>query len=210
MTTLKAQTREKSQNVKVLREEGNMPAVLYGAKEDSVSISVSGREFGKVLKMAGESTVITLDTPNGKKSALIHDIQFDPVKSIPVHADFYIVEAGKEVEVDVPLEFVGVSPAVKELGGSLVKVIHELAIKGKPADLPHSIEVDIAVLKDLESNISAGDVTLPKGIVLTNSADDIIASISVAKEEEEEAPSADIADIEVEKKGKQEEEKTEE
>jgi len=212
MTTLKAQSREKSQDIKALREEGNMPAVLYGPKEDAISITVSGKEFGKVLKEAGESTVITLETPNGKKSALIHDVQFDPVKSIPVHADFYIVEAGKEVEVNVPLEFVGVAPAVKDLGGSLVKVIHELAVKGKPADLPHSIEVDITSLKDLESNISTGDVTLPKGITLSNSADDIVASISVAKEEEEEAPSADLADIEVEKKGKKEgeEEKTEE
>ncbi len=208
MTTLKAQSREKSQNIKTLREGGNMPAVFYGPKEEAVSIVVSGKEFGKVLKEAGESTVITLETSNGKKSALIHDVQFDPVKSIPVHADFYIVEAGKEVEVDVPLEFVGVSLAIKELGGSLVKVIHELTVKGKPADLPHSIEVDITPLKDIGSNISAGDIVLPKGITLTNSLDDIIASISVAKEEEEEAPSADITDIEVEKKGKKEDEES--
>ena len=209
MTTLKAQSREKSQNIKTLREEGIMPAVLYGAKEDAVSVAVSMKEFGKVLKEAGESTVITLETPDGKKSALIHDVQFDPVKSIPIHVDFYIVEAGKEVEVNVPLEFVGTAPAVKDLGGSLVKVVHELAIKGKPADLPHSIEVDIKSLKDLESNISAGDVVLPSGIILTNNADDIIASISVAKEEEEESPSAELDDIEVEKKGKKEEEEKE-
>jgi len=207
MTTLKAQPREASEDLKVLREGGDMPAVLYGPKEDAVSITVSFKEFGKVLKEAGESTVITLDTSKGKKSALIHDVQFDPVKDVPTHADFYIVEEGKEVEVNVPLEFVGVAPAVKELGGTLVKVIHELAIKGKPSELPHSIDVDISVLKDLESNISAGDVSLPNGISLIQGSDDIIASISVTKEEEAE-PEADIAEIEVEKKGKKEEEET--
>jgi len=206
MITLKTQARETS-SLKSQREAGMVPAVMYGAKEDTTPISVSGKEFGKALKEAGESTVITLDTPKGKKSALIHDVQFDPIKSTPLHADFYIIEEGKEVEVDTPLEFVGVSPAVKELGGTLVKVLHELSIKGMPAKLPHSIEVDISALVDIESHISAKDITLPEGITLMNSADEIIASISVAKEEAEEpTEEADISSIEVEKKGKKEEE----
>jgi len=207
MTTLKVQQREKKQDVKILREEGSMPAVLYGPKEDTFPITISMKDFGKVLKEAGESTVITLETPKGKKNAIIHAVQFDPVRSTPIHADFYIIEEGKEVEVNVPLEFVGVSIAVKELGGTLVKVVHELPIKGKPADLPHSIDVDISTLTDLDSNISAEKVVLPKGIVLTINGEEIIASISVAKEEEEEAvESSDIADIEVEQKGKKEDE----
>lgn len=207
MTTLKAQPRDKSQKIKSIIEDGNIPAVIYGPKEDATSIFVSKKEFIKAFREAGESTVIDIETPDGKKSALIHDVQFDPIRTTPIHADFYVVEAGKEVEVNVPLEFVGVSPAVKELGGSLVKVMHELAVKGKPADLPHSIEVDISVLEGLDSNISAGEITLPKGISLSNSADDIIASVSVAKEEEEEtAENEGIADIEVEKKGKKDEE----
>ncbi len=205
MTILKAQLREKSQNIEEIREGGDIPAVLYGYKKEAVSITVSKKDFIKTLKEAGESTVVTIEMPEGKFSVLIHDIQFHPVKSMPIHADFYVIEEGKEVDVNVPLEFVGVSPAIKELGGSLVKVIHELAIKGKPADLPHSVEVDISALENLESNISAGDVVLPKGITLSHSPDDIVASISVAKEEEEEAPVEEIADIEVEKKGKKEE-----
>lgn len=205
MTTLKAQLRDKSQKIKSIIEDGNIPAVFYGPKEDATSIFISKKEFIKAFRDAGESTIVDIETPNGKKkSVLIHDVQFDPVITTPIHVDFYVVEAGKEVEVNVPLEFVGVSPAIKELGGSLVKVIHELAVKGKPADLPHSIEVDISVLDGLDSNISAGDINLPKGISISHSADDIVASISVAKEEEEEVAGEDIADIEVEKKGKKE------
>jgi len=205
MTMLKTQKREKSQNAKAILSEGNIPIVFYGPKEKTASAIVSGKEFGKVLKEAGESTVITLDTSNGKKSALIHDIQFDPIKSTPIHVDFYVVEEGKDVEVNVPLEFVGVATAIKELGGSLVKVMHELAVKGKPADLPHSIEIDISSLETLDSNISSNDVALPKGITLTSTTDDIVASISVTKEEEE-VPVADISDIEVEQKGKKDDE----
>ncbi len=210
MTTLAIQKREDSEDIKGLREKGILPAVMYGAKEETTSISISKKEFEKAFKEAGESTVITLDTANGKKSALIHDVQFDPVKDTPVHVDFYLIEEGKEVEVSVPLDFVGVSPAVKELSGTLVKVMHELSIKGMPAKLPHTIEVDIAVLAELDSNISAKDVLLPDGITLMDNADEIVASISVAKEEEEEeVEAADISSIEVEKKGKKEEEEPE-
>jgi len=84
----------------------------------------------------------------------------------------------------------------------------EMTVKGLPANLPSLIEVDIANLVELDSVITAGSVALPDGIVSALGADEVIASIFVAKEEEEDAPVADIADIEVEKKGKKEEEET--
>ncbi len=211
MITLEIQKREDSENINKLRENGIIPAVMYGSKEKAVSIFVSKKEFEKVFKEAGESTVITLNTKEGKKSAIIHDVQFDPVKDIPVHIDFYIVEAGKDVEVNVPIDFIGVSPAVKELNGTLVKVLHELPIKGIPSKLPHSIEIDISVLVQLDSHIKAKDIFLPSGIVLVGNDDEIVASISVVKEEEEEeTEESDLSSIEVQKKGKKEEETPEE
>lgn len=206
MITLKIEKRENSKDLASLREEGVLPAVMYGAKEKSESIAVDLKEFIKVFKEAGESAVIELDSADGKKNALINEVQLDPVKNVPIHADFYIVEKGKEVEVSVPLEFVGVSTAVKELGATLVKVMHELPIKGVPSKLPHVVEIDISALKDLESRVSAEDVVLPDGIELNVDGNETVASVSVAKEEEEDTQTADIADIEVEKKGKKEEE----
>jgi large subunit ribosomal protein L25 len=203
MNILATKPREISQKTESLRKEGIIPAVMYGPKEDSVSISVSRKEFENILKEAGKSTVITLETVKGKKNALIHEVQFDPVKGNPIHADFYIVEKGKEVEVQVPLEFVGVSPAVKELGGTLVKVLHELSVKGAPAKLPHSIEVDISILKTFDDSISAKDIILPEGVSLVEKPDEIIALASEVKEEEEVTlEKEDISEIEVEKKGK--------
>ncbi len=206
MITLKADERKEGKKPATLRSEGVLPVVLYGPHEETISLTVDAKEFGMVLKEAGESTVVTLKTSGGDKSVLIHEIQYDPVKDVPVHVDFYAVDMKKEVEVAIPLEFVGVSPAVKGLGGNLVKVMHEMTVRGLPANLPAMLEVDITTLAELDSVITASEVALPDGIASALGADEVIASISVAKEEEEDAPVADMADIEVEKKGKKEEE----
>jgi large subunit ribosomal protein L25 len=85
-------------------------------------------------------------------------------------------------------------------------VLHEVEIKALPNDLPHGIEVDISVLENADSQIHASDLKLPKGVTLVTEAEEVVASISVAQEETEEAAPVDLASIEVEKKGKKEEE----
>ncbi|KKT13103.1 MAG: 50S ribosomal protein L25 [Parcubacteria group bacterium GW2011_GWC1_43_30] len=103
-------------------------------------------DFLKVWKEAGASSIVTLETPEGIKESLIQDVDLDPITGTPRHADFYIFEKGHKLEVELPLEFVGISPAVKDLGGMLVKVLHELKIEAMPKDLPHNIKVDVSVL----------------------------------------------------------------
>lgn len=206
MFTLTVNKREKGKNKK-LRQEGRIPAVFYGKKEESTPIAVDAVAFAKVLKEAGESSVITLKTESGEKEALIKDVDFDPVTEAPRHADFYVFEKGHKLEVSVPLEFIGVAPAVKELGGILVKVLHELKIRAMPKDLPHEVQVDISSLKDFESQIIARNLKLPEGVELMESPEEIIALVEEAKEEvEEEVVAPDLSSIEVEKKGKAEEE----
>jgi large subunit ribosomal protein L25 len=123
---------------------------------------------------------------------------------MPRHADFYVIEKGAKVKVDVQLVFDGVSPAVKDLGGILVKVLREVEIEAGAKDLPHELRVDISTLVDLKSVIHAKDLALPTGVTLITKADEIVASIAEAKEEVEEAPTAvDMSAIEVEKKGKE-------
>ena len=93
---------------------------------------------------------------------------------------------------------------MKDLGGTLVKVMHELEIEAMPKDLPKNISIDIASLVNFESQILAKDIKLPGGVTLTVGAEEVIAAVSEAKEEEE-APAApvDLSTIEVEKKGKE-------
>ena len=204
---LNIRIRQGKKTLTTLRKGGEMPAVFYGPKETSTPIVFSIAEFKKLWKKAGESTVVVLKGEDGEKEALIYDVDFDPITGEPRHADFYVMEKGKRVEVAVPLEFVGVAPAVKELGGVLVKALHELEIESLPKDLPHAIEIDVSSLVDFESNILAKDIKLPAGVALKTNPEEVVASTSEAKEEPE-APVAEmtIADIEVEKKGKKEEE----
>ena len=198
--------------VSELRKEGELPAVFYGGKDGSKCLTLNLVEFKKVLKDAGESSIVSLELDGKKIDVLIHEVQFDPVTDEPVHADFYVVSQDKEIEVDVPLIFEGVPPAVKEFGGSLVKVMHELPISALPKDLPHDITVDVSLLKTLDDQVLVSDLKLPTGVKVTVEDSEVVASITEAGEEvvEEVAP-ADLSDIEVEKKGKQEgEEETKE
>jgi large subunit ribosomal protein L25 len=206
MLTLKGELRDPKMKLAALRAEGFIPAVFYGHKEKTTPCVFPLNMFKKAWKEAGESTVITLEMPKGKVNALIQEVQVDPIKGQPVHADFYVIEKGHEVTVHTPIEFIGISEAVKTLGGSLVKVLHELEVKALPENLPHSFTVDISSLANLDSQILAKDIELPKGVTLVTGSDDVVAAIAVAKDEPIEAPVMDLSAIEVEKKGKKEEE----
>jgi len=187
-------------------KEGVLPAVYYGAKVESTPVSVHLASFKKILKEAGSSTVISLVEEGKEKDVLIQQVAFDPVSDEPIHVDFLVIDKDKKVVVRVPLVFEGESPAVKSLGGSLVKVLHEIEIEGLPKDLPSEFKIDLTKLETLESTIALKDLTMPEGIVPTESPDEVVASIAVQKEEEEEVTEeADLSSIEVEKKGKKEE-----
>jgi|SRR3989344_4065271 len=206
MLTLDVQVRDKSAKLADLRKAGKMPAVFYGKKTASTPISVLQKDFLKVWRAAGESSVVTLKDNTATVDTLIHAVDVDPVTDIPRHADFYVFEKGKKLEVSVPLEFVGISPAIKDLGGQLVKALHELKISADPTHIPHSIEVDISSLVDFTSQILAGDLKLPTGVDLIEIPTEVVALAAMPKEEVEEVAPVDLSSIEVEKKGKKEEE----
>lgn len=186
------------------RKGGLLPVVAYGRKEESASYFVALPDFKKVYRTAGESSVITLKTPAGDLDVLIHEVEKNPSTGEFIHVDFYVIEKGKVLQVSVPLVWEGDAPAVK-LGGIVVKVLHELEVEALPKDLPHEIVVDLSKLETLESQIMVKDLALPTGVKALAEPDEVIAALTVAKEEEE-APAMDISQIEVEKRGKQEEE----
>jgi large subunit ribosomal protein L25 len=181
-----------------------MPAVFYGRKEKSTPVTILKSEFKKIYKDAGESTVISLKVDGKGMDVLIHEVDVDPIKHEPRHVDFYVLEKGKKIEVNVPVNFIGVAPAMK-LGGIVVKVLHEIEIEADPTNLPHEIDVDLSALENLDSQILVKDVRLPNGVVAKGNPEEVVAAISVATEEKEVPASVDISAIEVEKKGKKEE-----
>ena len=202
MITLQVEKRDAKANLDTIRKTGMMPAVFYGKKEKSTSIQLPFAIFEKTLKDAGESTILHLKGQGIDVDVLIHDVDLDPVTDKPRHADFYAIEKDKKLEIKVPLEFTGVSGAVKDLGAVLVKVAHELEIEALPKDLPHSVSVDLSLLAKFDDVIKVHDLKLPMGVTAKAKADEIVASVYEPKEEVEAAP-VDLAAIEVEKKGKE-------
>jgi large subunit ribosomal protein L25 len=204
--TIEADHRPMTRKAEALRAEGRVPAVVYGPKTENIPLSVDVRAFKKVWKEAGETTVIGVSVDGKTIDVLVQEVAVHPVSGEPMHADFYAVDKTKKVEVDIPLSFDGVAPAVKDLGGTLVKVLHEITVSGLPDNLPSEIVVDIASLKELDSVIAVKDITLPEGVEAVMPEDDAVASVSVQEEEPEESAELDLESIEVEKKGKKEEE----
>lgn len=206
MLKLKAVKRDVAEKPEEIRESGAIPAVFYGPKESSQAITVKALEFDKVFKEAGESTVVVLDVDGTEHETLIHDVAYHPVRGNVAHVDFYVIEKGKKVQVNVELVFEGVSPAEKTLGGTLVKVMHEVEIEAMPKDLPHEIAVSVESLVDFDSKITAGDIIMPAGVTLLTDPEEVVALVQEAKEESDEPSTPiDISSIEVEKKGKKEE-----
>jgi large subunit ribosomal protein L25 len=202
MFKLNVEKRDLKENLNDMRKSGKLPGVFYGPKDPSTPIKMSAVDFKKAWKTAGESTVVSLEGSGIEAEVLIHEVDLDPVTDIAIHVDFYAIEKGKKLSVDVPLEFIGVSPAVKDLGAVLVKVAHEVEIEALPKDLPHSLQVDISGLVTFDSVLTAADIKLPAGVTLMIKTEDVIASVYEPKEEVVEAP-VDLSAIEVEKKGKE-------
>lgn len=204
MLTLSVQKRDTGAAVATLRRAGSIPAVVYGAHQASTPITIPERDFKKVLREAGEATIVSLTGLGEPLPTLIHEVDLDPITSLPRHVDFYAVTKGQKVQVAIPLVFVGVSPAV-EAGANLVKVLHELEIEADPMSLPHNIEVDLSVLVAINDRIHVRDLILPAGVELVSEPEEVVAlAQEVIEEKEEVVVPADIASIEVEKKGKEE------
>jgi large subunit ribosomal protein L25 len=201
--------KERGKKLAMLRKAGKLPAIMYGPKEEATPLTLDLVQFEKLLKEAGESSVITLEGLSSPKEVLVHDVAFDPKRGGVVHVDFYAIEAGKEITVNVPLEFVGEAPATKQ-GGTLTKVLYEIGITCMPKNLPQHIIVDVSSLDDFEKRIHVKDLDIPKNVTLSNNPEDVVALVQAVKEEVEEVPvTIDMDAIEVEKKGKTEEEGTE-
>lgn len=203
--TLTVETRTvQGKKLAQLRDAGKLPAVMYGPKEASTLLTVDRVAFEKLFKQTGESSVIVLEGLDSSKEVLVHDVAFDALRGGITHVDFYALEAGKEITVDVPLTFVGEAPALK-LGGNLTKVLHEVEVTCTPANLPKEIIVDVSVLDDFEKQIHVSDLAVPKGVVIENDVTEVVALVQAVAEEKEVETVIDMSAIEVEKKGKTEE-----
>ncbi len=216
MITLNAKTRTiLGRLTNKLRMQDIVPAVVYGPGEKNASIEVNLKEFLKVLKVAGESSLIELsiDDKKEKRSVLIHEIQRDPITGSPIHIDFFQASLKEEVEVAIPLVFEGISFAVKDLGANLVKNFTEIEVKALPQNLPHEIKVDLTLLKNIGDHILIKDLKVASNVEILKKPEEIIA-VAVAVESVEEELSTpveeDVSKVEKVEKEKKTEDVVEE
>lgn len=169
----------------MLRKEGLIPAELYGHGVKNVHLSVPAKEFNKVFKEAGETTVITLHVGAKKHPVMIHEVLRDRILNDIVHIDFHEVRMDEKIRAHVPVEFVGESPAVKEFAAIINKAIAEIEVEAFPQDIPHSFVVDLAALDAIDKSIYVKDLAVPKGVTLHIESDAAIATATPPRVVEE-------------------------
>jgi len=187
--SLSAEPREKlGKQVRDLREQGFLPAVVYGSKTKNLALVLNFQEFESVFKEAGESSLINLKIKGEKEdlTVLVHDFQRHPLSGKIIHVDFYSPDLKKEVKTLIPLKFEGESLAIKSLGGTLIKNFHELEVKSLPTNIPHEIIVNIDSLETLGSEIFVKDLNIPEGAEILKDPKELIVLVAVPTRVEEE------------------------
>jgi large subunit ribosomal protein L25 len=202
--------------VKTLREQNLIPAVVYGKDAKPQNLVLEYLPFERVFREAGESSLIDLKiNDSAPVKVLIHGIQKNPTSGKFIHIDFWQVKMTEKITAEIELKFVGESPAVKELGGVLIKSLDKIKVECLPQDLIHEIDVDISSLKTFEDLIHIKDLKIPAGIRVLDNPEEAIATITPPRTEEELAeleakPEEKIEEVEVvEKKEEKEEKETE-
>jgi len=179
--------------------EGHVPAVVYGPKQEPVSISLEEKVFDKIRREAGESTIVELTGLAEPIEVLIKDVDFDPVKLQMLHVDFYAFERGKDMTTTVAIELVGEAPVEKDNIGSVTKVLQEITVTCRPSALPSHIDVDISGMKTADSKITVADLPALEGVIYDAEPEETVAVVSVAKEEVDEDPEeVDMEEVAVE------------
>jgi large subunit ribosomal protein L25 len=183
---LEAQTRDLNIKPSQIRKTKLVPGVFYGKNLQPVSLQMPYGIFRKILIKAGTNRVIELHIDGKKKeNVLVHDVQFYPLTGQISHVDFLAVNLTEEVTANVPVEITGVSPAVKDLGGILTTVKHEIEVKCLPMEIPQSIVVDISVITDFAHAIHVKDLQLPSKVKVLDDAEEVVITVSAPRAEEE-------------------------
>ncbi len=217
MLDLAFQKRNKEENVRILRNEGQIPGVLYGPKIQTAIVKVNEKEFQKIYQQAGESAFIQLESGDGTAAVLMRGIQRDPVKGKVIHVDFYQPPLNEEVEVAIPVVFQGESPAVRDLAGTLLKNIQTIQVKALPQNLPHEIVVDISKLATFEDRILVSDLVQGRDVQVLREPDEVVAQVVETEDVEAELEQPVVENVEAvgqvkeeKKEAVEEEEKKEE
>jgi large subunit ribosomal protein L25 len=177
--------------VKNLRNQGILPANIYGKKIKSEAVAINLKDFAKVYEEVGETGIVDLKIEEEKelRPVLIHNVQKHPVEETFLHADFHQVILTEKVTATIPVELIGEAPAETQKLGILVQVISEIEVEALPTDLPEHFQVDVSGLAKVDDAVLAKDIQVDrKKVELKIDENQIIAKIEPLAKEEVVAP----------------------
>jgi len=185
-----------------IRQEGNIPSVIYGHGREPQSLTTNARETERLLRgIATSATVIELNIEGNVARTLIREIQRHPFKRHIMHIDFQELVAGETVSVYCPIVYVGTPEGVRLEGGILDQILHQLHIEVDPSNIPNHIDVDVSSLK-LGKSMHVSDITLPAGIKVLDDAGTTVCIVQVSKGATEVAAAEGAAEPELIRKPK--------
>lgn len=176
-------------NVKKLRKEGFLPANIYGKDVKSTAVQVAFKDFEKIFKEAGETSLIDVELDGALRPVLIHNVQHDHLTRLPLHADFYQVNLKEKVKTMVPIVIIGEPKAVADKLGVLMQPLSEIEVEALPADLPENIEAKVEHLAAVGDQVTIADLKAPSGVEILTDTAQVVAKIDelISKEAQEQA-----------------------
>ena len=173
--------------VKALRREGKLPAVIYGHGIDPISIVLDQREASKTMAKASLSTLVTIELEGKQYPTLVREKQLDFIRNSLIHVDFLAVSMTEKLTANVGVHVVGEAPAVREYSAVLVTGLSELEVECLASDLPESFTVDVSALAEIGSGIYVRDLAVPENVeILTDPDEMLVLATAMAAEEAEE------------------------
>jgi len=198
----------KGKKVKKLRQEGWLPATVYGKGMESLAIQIEGKGLAEVFKAAGESGLVELTIDGQNYPIMFRNPQYHPVGGELIHIDCYKVNLKEKIVSNVAVEVTGESMAVKS-GLVMVEVTNEIEVEGLPADLPEKIVVDVSGLEKVDDSITVADLKIDREkIEVKTNPEQVIVKIEEPKEEvvaTEEVPPSEVPATEQKPEGETEE-----
>ena len=190
-----ARTLTKTTGSKKVRQGGGLPGVIYG-NGDTQSIEIEAKQFGKAVKStAAKNFLVELDIEGKKSIALVQDVQKNPLPNLFIHVDFKRLTKDSVVTAQVPLHPIGTAEGVKQ-GGVIQTAMHTIALKGRPADIPDSLEHDVSDM-EVGQSLYLEDLDLPKGVVAIGQPKALVIAVATSRmqmmAEAEEAAAAEAA-----------------
>jgi large subunit ribosomal protein L25 len=203
-------------HVKYLRQQGLLPAVVYGKETAPISIQIDDRTFNLTYRKAGHTSLVDLNIPGqGELAAFVQDVQRHPVTRTIMHADFRVVDLKVVIGAEVPIYLTGTSELLENGQAVMNQTLAQLEVRALPANIPSYVEVDISGLESFDVSLTVNDIPVTGDFEVVTDPETVVASLTpvrVRAAEEEEATEEEALAEEAEsiREEQQEEESSEE